>query len=408
MSTVYLHIGEPKTGTTFLQQVMWGNRSQLAAQGLVLPGHHPQDHFRAAQDLRGIPKLASDPAGSWEGEWDILAAQARGVAGRAVISHELLSAATREQAARAVASLGDAEVHLVITVRDIATLIPAEWQETVKHRNARGWLDWIGDIVDREYVDPDREQFWFWRVHDTLAILDRWGHGLPAGRVHVITVPPAGSGTDLLWKRFAGVVGVATDSADLSTARPNASLGLPEIEMLRRVNAALSDEVPGWYYMWNVKETLAHGALARRPKSGRLVLPPERSQWASSYSRDLVDGLRTSGYDIVGELDELTARTSDAPGPRPEDVTAEQMLDAAVESVAALVLQQYRRRTQRRPQRRTPTTWADRLVDVVQSSPRLKQTIRALSSRSRTVARLRVIAWRALEQRRGGSRRHGR
>src|SRR5262249_27545191 len=44
---VYLHIGEPKTGTTFIQQVMWSNRAELAAQGVVLPGHHPQDHFRA-------------------------------------------------------------------------------------------------------------------------------------------------------------------------------------------------------------------------------------------------------------------------------------------------------------------------------------------------------------------------
>ena len=68
---VFLHIGEPKTGTTFIQQVMWGSRAELAAQGVVLPGHHPQDHFRASQDLRGIQKLPSDPAGSWAGEWDL-------------------------------------------------------------------------------------------------------------------------------------------------------------------------------------------------------------------------------------------------------------------------------------------------------------------------------------------------
>src|ERR1700716_1009060 len=66
---IFLHIGEPKTGTTSLQQIMWRNRSELAARGVVLPGHHPQDHFRASQDLRGIAKLASDPAGSWTGEW---------------------------------------------------------------------------------------------------------------------------------------------------------------------------------------------------------------------------------------------------------------------------------------------------------------------------------------------------
>ena len=86
---------------------MWRNRGELAAQGVVLPGHHPQDHFRASQDLRGIPKLATDPAGSWTGEWDILARQARQAPRVAVISHELFSAAdagagrTRRQVAAA-------------------------------------------------------------------------------------------------------------------------------------------------------------------------------------------------------------------------------------------------------------------------------------------------------------------
>ena len=73
---VIVHIGEPKTGTTFLQQVMWRNRGELAAAGVLLPGHHPQDHFRAQNDLRDIEKLPSDPAGSWAAEWDVLALQA--------------------------------------------------------------------------------------------------------------------------------------------------------------------------------------------------------------------------------------------------------------------------------------------------------------------------------------------
>ena len=136
---VFLHIGEPKTGTTFLQQVMWGNRGELAAQGLVLPGHHAQDHFRASQDLRGIEKLpATRPRrGPASGtSWPPQARQARSLA---VISHELFSRRRRRtRPSRAVRSLQPAEVHVVLTVRDMASLLPAEWQETIKHRNARG------------------------------------------------------------------------------------------------------------------------------------------------------------------------------------------------------------------------------------------------------------------------------
>ena len=73
---VYLHIGEPKTGTTFVQQVMWGNRAWLAAQGVVLPGYSHRDHSRASRDLRGAPRLASDPNDPWVGEWDVLVRQA--------------------------------------------------------------------------------------------------------------------------------------------------------------------------------------------------------------------------------------------------------------------------------------------------------------------------------------------
>src|SRR6202034_624874 len=167
---VLVHIGEPKTGTTFLQQVMWSNRAELAAQGVVLPGHHPQDHYRASQDLRGIAKLASDPAGNWAGEWEILARQAQQAPRVAVISHELFSAADPEQAERGVRSLEPAEVHVVLTVRDMATLLPAEWQETVKHRNAKGFTEWLGDVIDKESYSADRRQWWFWRVHDTVAI----------------------------------------------------------------------------------------------------------------------------------------------------------------------------------------------------------------------------------------------
>lgn len=409
---VFLHIGEPKTGTTFLQQVMWGNRRELAAQGLVLPGHHAQDHFRASQDLRGIEKLPSDPAGSWTGEWDILATQAR-QAPLAVISHELFSAADSGQAARAVASLQPAEVHIVLTVRDMASLLPAEWQETIKHRNARGWTDWLSDVIDRESVAPDRRQFWFWRVHDTLALLALWAQHVPAERVHVITMPSLNAGTGVLWERFAGLLGIDPSSADLTRARPNASLGMPEIDFLRRLNAKLPDEVPDWFYMWTVKEGVAHTALADRPRHGRLVLPADRETWVKEQAEELIAGLAGASYQVIGDLDELRPRagtgvmkdgSAGEPPPEPE------VLDAAVDAAAALVVNQYRKEHGRAKgpgaRRGGPRRGglAGRVESAVGASPRLKRTVRELSSRYPAVRKLRVMAWQALERTRTGSR----
>jgi hypothetical protein len=400
---VILHIGEPKTGTTSLQQVMWRNRSELAAQGVVLPGHHAQDHFRASQDLRGIQKLASDPAGSWTGEWEILARQAQQAPRVAVISHELFSAADEEQADRAVRSLLPAEVHVALTVRDIATLLPAEWQETVKHRSTRGWEDWLEDVIDTESVSDDRRQYWFWRVHDTLAILELWSRNVPADRVHVIMTPPRGSDQRLLWQRFASLLGVDPDTADPSRARPNASLGMPETEFLRRLNQALPAEVPDWFYMWNVKEAVAHTALAARPADARLVLPAEREGWAKEQAEALVAGLRGSGYDLIGDLDELLPRAPAEPYASPASQPAERMLDAAVDAAAALVVNQYQKAfPAAKPQRGQGEQrgLVSRVESTVAASPWLKRTVRDLSSRFALVRQLRIRVWRAMERRR--------
>ena len=35
---VYLHVGLPKTATTYLQTILWANRDALEGQGVRLPG----------------------------------------------------------------------------------------------------------------------------------------------------------------------------------------------------------------------------------------------------------------------------------------------------------------------------------------------------------------------------------
>ncbi len=399
--TVFLHIGEPKTGTTFLQQVLWGNRAWLAAQGVALPGHHAQDHYRASQDLRDLKMLPADPGGSWTGEWEILAGQAKRAPKSAVISHELFSAADAGQAERAVRSLQPADVHLILTVRDMATLLPAEWQESVKHRSTRSWEDWLGDVIDRESRDPGRRRWWFWCVHDTLAILDTWSRHIPAERVHVITTPPRGSGSGLLWERFASVLGVDPARADLSLARQNTSLGMPEAEFLRRLNQELPPEVPDWFYMWRVKEGIAHRPAPRRQGGGRLVLPASRDTWAKEQAEALIAGLADSGYEVVGDLDELRPLPVTEPAVDPADQPAEQVLDAAVQATAAMVVNQY---TQAYPAAGPDAGpgaargLARRLESALASRPRVKRAVRELSSRSPAVRRLRVLAWQELER----------
>jgi hypothetical protein len=78
------------------------------------------------------------------------------------------------------------------------------------------------------------------------------------------------------------------------------------------------------------------------------------------------------------------------------------VLDAAVEAASALVVNQYRKAfPAARPQHGGPRGLAERVESTVASSPRLKRTVRELSSRYPVVRRLRILAWMALERTRG-------
>jgi hypothetical protein len=155
--------------------------------------------------------------------------------------------------------------------------------------------------------------------------------------------------------------------------------------------------------MWNVKEAVAHQALAARPREGRLALPARRDTWAKGRAEELITALAGSGYDLIGDLDELRPPPGTGPCAGPAGQPAERVLDAAVAAAAALVVNQYRRaypaaRPLPGPGRHPGLV--GRVEATVASSPRLKRTVRELSSRFPAVRRLRIVAWRSLERRR--------
>ena len=391
-----MHIGEPKTGTTFLQDALWANRARLAAAGLQLPGYSDRDHSRASRDLRETPRPASDPADPWTGEWDVLAGQALCARDRAVISNELLAASSPQQAERAVCSLLRAEVHVVVTVRNFAAFLPAEWQEAVKCRGTAGWEAWLDAVIAAEGAADRRRRSWFWRVHDTLALLDMWSRHIPPDQVHVVTVPHQASGS-LLWTRFAAAMEIDPGGCDVTRGRRNSSLGYAETEFLRRMNEALPADMPDWFYAREIKQILAHGVLSDRPHHARLVLPPSHAAWAAEQAEILLAGLRDAKYDIVGDLADLRPAEEAghaSPADQPAPQRAEQQLEAAVQAAVSLadryyqVLYPVRQRQPHRGarQRASDIKWA------VLNGPRVRRVLRRASHRA-AVRRLRVLIW---------------
>lgn len=327
---VFLHVGSPKTGTTFLQDVLWSQRATAEEQRLLLPGERFHDHFLATLDVRG---LADDPIypERARGIWDQLAAQALAWDGSVLISHELFAGATAEQARRAVASLAeDAEVHVVITARDHVRQISAEWQEHVKHRSATTF----GDFV-REVRDDHARTSWFWQVQDYAGVLERWGADLPPERLHVVTVPPAGADPTILWDRFARLLGVDPGAFDTELERSNSSLGAEQAELLRRVNVELGDRLPlPGPYPLVVKNVLAHRVLEAR-RGTRLALSAADQAYAAEESRAVADRLTTMGVDIVGDLADLVPAPGGA-APTPDAYAVPPDGTLLAESVATI------------------------------------------------------------------------
>lgn len=308
---VFLHIGSPKTGTTFLQQVLWSHRERAAAQGVLLPLKRFNDHYLASLDIRGMA-TPNSPHEAAQGMWARLVADAGGWPGTVLVSHELFAAADDAQARRAVSSFGPGvEVHVVLTARDLLRQLSAEWQEHVKHRSTLRFEEFVASVKK----DAPSRSGWFWRVQDYVSLVDRWGGGLPPSRVHVVTVPPAGAPPTLLWSRFAGLLGLDPDSFDTAASRANTSLGREQAEILRQVNLALDGRLalPG-PYPTVVKDVFAHQVLAGRT-GNPLTLDVADTQFALEQSSVLAEGLAAAGVDVVGSLDELVP-TKEATGVR--------------------------------------------------------------------------------------------
>ena len=330
---VFLHVGSPKTGTTFLQEVLWSQRTLAAEQGLLLPLERFFDHYLASLDVRGLAHRPEHPSHA-VGTWRRVVKAAEAWSGTVLVSHELFASATVDQCRAAVEAFSPAtEVHVVITARDLVRQIPAEWQEHVKHRSSKTLPGFVADLRRED------QRSWFWQVQDFADVARRWGAALPPERVHVVTVPAVGADPDALWTRFATLLGLEPDSFDTAVGRSNSSLRLEQAELLRRVNASLGDRLPlPGPYARVVKNVMAHRILAGRAGTP-LALSSADAAFATDRSADIVARLSALGVDVVGDLAELVPavdRSAEAETGYAEP-TEDQIAAEAVAALASLL-----------------------------------------------------------------------
>ncbi len=341
---VFLHIGAPKSGTTYLQTRLRRNAARLAEHDVLVPLGERGDRpaalvFRAALDLTG--KRLNHPRSFTDGYWDRLVDQVGAATppdGTAVVSHEAFVRADEAAVARAVAELGagpETELHVVYTARDLARQLVSGWVEGLKNGGTH--------TLDEHLVRAQGGDLPLLTAFDVPALLGRWLQHLPPEQVHVVTVPPPGGDRTLLWRRFLAVCGIDPAWTPEEGARANESVGVPEAQVLLALNHVLgADAQRGGVSQQLVRRTLVGGALVGRD-SPRVELPPAHHAWVAEAAAANRRWLQQSGVDVVGDLDELDPRPVDPATWVDPDAPHPDVAAAAAVGLAALIAEAHRR-----------------------------------------------------------------
>ncbi len=348
----YLHIGAPKTGTTYLQQVLARNRAQLSADGVLYPKVAGDAHHTSLWDLRREWQqrdFGKDIRGHWDEAVRLVTDWGGPVA---VMSSELFVYAEPEESLRAVNAFGDIDVHVVYTARDLIRQAPAMWQERVKNQRTLSYDEFLTDLVTKSRTPMAKH---FWKAQDASAALRDWSQGLPAHHVHVVTAPTAGAPPSLLWERFASVLGIDGSAYDTDVPVLNTSMSVTSAEVLRRYNIRHGKNLTLLQYRRRLVVAGLLEVLAEAVgDTSRLTLSPAQERALSARAQLIARAIGERGYDVVGSLSELTPEPGSRllaavkPGKQPNDLTADDICDALLDVVDHLL----RDRGKKKPRRR--------------------------------------------------------
>jgi glycosyltransferase involved in cell wall biosynthesis len=320
---VYLHVGTPKSGTTYLQAGLWQNRDALRDLGLLFPGRGPFDQNRASIVVRNgkhLPGRKKTPR-----LWKRIVSETTGFDGTVVLSNEWYLTADQEQIAAAVEQLGG-EVHVVVTTRSLVRIVPAAWQESLKVGRGHSLGDFVDGLADGRIK-------WTWDVIDPAAVARHWAGVVGPERVHVVTMPERPTHAGQLWERFAATVGFDPHAVELPPREANESMTVQAARLMQEFGPALKDEVDRHDASWRgharwLRTAVVRKVLADVPGDPIGVGEELRAVLLARGERSVAD-LRDLGCAVTGDLEELLGGTDRDGSRHPDTVTDEELLEAS-------------------------------------------------------------------------------
>jgi hypothetical protein len=316
--TRLLHIGPHKTGTTALQAAFHLARERAAEQGVRYASHGRQPVTAVLAGIGRGGSRSADGKPPNPRHWRLLLAGIRrSRARRVLLSSEFFADAEQDAIKRIVNDLDPSRVHVAVTLRPLARIMPSQWQQYVQNRLTTPFEEWLDAVLNqpRGAVTPT-----FWQRHRHDELVQRWAGAVGPSNVTVIVLDD--EDRTMIFRVFEDLLGLSRGTLVADPELTNRSLSRAEIEVIRTFNAAYRDAgLPLGLYERIVRSGAAPWLARRAPdaREGRLVLPKWAIEPVGAIARSMVTAIAQSGVRIVGDLDSL-AWTPD-PAESPPDAT---------------------------------------------------------------------------------------
>ncbi|AZS87359.1 hypothetical protein ELQ87_26375 [Streptomyces griseoviridis] len=305
--TRLLHIGPHKTGTTSIQGALFAARDRLPEHGVEFPARtrHPME---AALAACARPAMMGD-ATPTERHWTRLLRQVDATGRRtSVVSSEFFADAEDDATvARIVEQLGGERVHVLVTLRPLARIMPSQWQQYVQNGLRMGYQDWLEHMLRKAPYDKPNPSFWRRHRHDRLV--ERWARAVGPERVTVVVVDDSDRGG--LLRTFETLLGLPAGLLQPVPDAANRSLTLAETEMLRNLNKEFrGNGLPDELYSTLVRNgAVMHmkNACSPAPDDVRISTPGWALESAARIGARTADRITGLGVRVLGDPALLSA-----------------------------------------------------------------------------------------------------
>jgi hypothetical protein len=198
-------------------------------------------------------------------------------------------------------------VHVLVTLRPLAKIMPSQWQQYVQNGLRMGYEDWLEHMLRKAPYEKPNPSFWRRHRHDRLV--ERWARVVGPERVTVVVVDDRDR--DGLMRTFEGLLGLPQKLLRPVPDTANRSLTLAETEMLRNLNVEFrGNGLPDELYSKLVRNgAVMHmkNACSPTPQDVKITTPAWAVEAAGAIGAEMAGRIGATGVRVLGDTALLSA-----------------------------------------------------------------------------------------------------